>query len=186
MFDCVRQLTHHGRMARLENLLGAWSLTVADRMDAASAQAGLSPTDQAALVTLLAHPDRTVSWLGDVLALTSSGATRLVDRLVAAGWVVRSPGGDARQRSLRLTGSGQAAARRLVLAREQVLTECLSPLDDRARRQLERVLERMIASSTQTLSTAMRTCRLCDRTACRAEGQPCPLDHTKRQGERDD
>ncbi|MFL6166600.1 MAG: MarR family winged helix-turn-helix transcriptional regulator [Ornithinibacter sp.] len=173
-------------MARLENLLGAWSLTVVDRMADASRQTGLSASDQAAVVTLLVHPDRTVSWLGEVLALTSSGATRLVDRLVAAGWVVRSPGGDARQRRLRLTDSGEAVARSMVRARNEVLAECVAPLDERARGQLERALERMVGASTQAVSAAMRTCRLCDRSACRAQGHDCPLDHTKRQDERQD
>jgi DNA-binding MarR family transcriptional regulator len=172
-------------MARLENLLGAWSLTVTDRMAAAGRQAGLSASDQAAVVTLLAHPDRAVSWLGEVLALTSSGATRLVDRLVGAGWVARSPGGDARERRLRLTATGEEVARSVSRARREALTECLSPLDDRMRAQLERALERMLAASTDALPTAMRTCRLCDRSACRAGGHDCPLGHTKVSGRRD-
>lgn len=168
-------------MTRLENLLGAWSLTVADRMAAVGREAGLSPSDQAAVVTLLAHPDRTVSWLGEVLALTSSGATRLVDRLVAAGWVSRSPGGDSRQRRLRLTETGEEIAQRVVSARNEVLAGCVAPLDDRARGQLERALELMVGASTDDLPAAMRTCRLCDRSACRAEGRDCPLDHTTEQ-----
>ena len=173
-------------MARLENLLGAWSLTVADRMAAVGRQAGLSASDQAALVTLLARRDPTVSWLGEVLALTSSGATRLVDRLVAAGWVERSPGGDTRERRLRLTERGEVVARSVVRARNEVLIECVAPLDDRARRQLEHALELMVGASTHALPAAMRTCRLCDRSACRAEGRACPLDHTKRQEGPDD
>jgi DNA-binding MarR family transcriptional regulator len=173
-------------MARLENLLGAWSLTVADRIAAASRQAGLSTSDQAAMVTLLAHPGRTVSWLAEVLALTSSGATRLVDRLVAAGWVARSPGGDARRRQLRLTDSGEAVARSAIRARNEVLAECLAPLDDRGRGQLEHALERMVEASTRALPAAMRTCRLCDRSACRADGHDCPLDHIKRPEAPDD
>jgi DNA-binding MarR family transcriptional regulator len=173
-------------MARLENLLGAWSLTVADRMAAAGREPGLSASDQAAVVTLLAHPDRTVSWLGEVLALTSSGATRLVDRLVASSWVVRSPGGDARQRRLRLTDAGENVARSVLRARNEVLTECVATLDDRTRGQLEQALEQMVGASTRALPAAMRTCRLCDRSACRAEGHDCPLDHTKRQEESDD
>lgn len=166
-------------MGRLENLLGAWSLTVADRLGAVGREAGLSASDQAAVVTLLAYPDRTVSWLGDVLALTSSGATRLVDRLVKAGWVGRSPGGDARQRHLRLTEDGEVLARRVVRSREDVLTECLGPLDDRARGQLERALEQLVGASTGSLLPALRTCRLCDRSACRSSGHDCPLDHTR-------
>ena len=186
ILDCVRQLNHDSVMARLENLLGAWSLTVTDRMAAAGRQVGLSASDQAAVVTLLAHPGRTVSWLGEVLALTSSGATRLTDRLVAAGWVVRSPGGDARQRQLRLTDQGKAVAQSVIRARSEALTECLAQLDDRARGELEHALERMLGASTRALPAAMRTCRLCDRSACRAEGHDCPLDHTKRREAPDD
>ncbi|MDF1604745.1 MarR family winged helix-turn-helix transcriptional regulator [Nocardioides sp. YIM 152315] len=173
-------------MPRLENLLGAWSLAVADRMTAAGREAGLSASDQAAVTTLLARPDRTVSWLGEVLALTSSGSTRLVDRLVAAGWVVRSPGSDTRQRRLRLTADGEALARRVVRDRAEVLAACVAPLDDRARDHLERALERMVEASTDAFPEAMRTCRLCDRGACRAGGRACPLDHTKHRGDSHD
>jgi DNA-binding MarR family transcriptional regulator len=165
-------------MDRLANLLGAWSLTVADRLDSAGREAGLSTTEQAAVVTLLAHPDHTVSWLGEVLALTSSGATRLVDRLVRAGWVARSPGDDTRQRRLRLTEEGVAVAERVARSREAALAECLAPLDTRARAQLERSLELMVGASTGSLFPALRTCRLCDRSACRSGGRDCPLDHT--------
>src|SRR4051794_2863458 len=155
-------------------------------MASACRQAGLSASEQAAVVTLLAHPDRTVSWLGEVLALSSSGATRLTDRLVAAGWVVRSPGGDARQRQLRLTDQGEAVAQSVIRARNEALTECLGQLDDRARSDLEHALERMLGASFRALGGAMRSCRLCDRSACRGEGHDCPLDHTKRQEVSDD
>jgi DNA-binding MarR family transcriptional regulator len=165
-------------MARLENLLGAWSLTVTDRMAEVGRSTGLSATDQAAVVTLLAQPDRTVSWLGDVLGLTSSGATRLVDRLVGSGWVARSPGDDTRQRRLRLTRKGVATARKLVSARGMVLADCLAGLGPADRARLEQVLDQLLAASTPDLLPAMRTCRLCDRTACRADDQECPLDHT--------
>ncbi len=165
-------------MTRLENLLGAWSLTVTDRMAAVGAAAGLSGTDQAALVTLLAHPDRPVSWLGDVLGLTSSGATRLVDRLVAAGWVARSPGDDTRQRRLRLSRSGSTLARKLVGARGSVLADSLAELKAIDRARLEDILERLVGASASDPMPAMRTCRLCDRTACRSGNHECPLDHT--------
>lgn len=170
-------------MPRLENLLGAWSLTVTDRMAVAGSAAGLSGTDQAALVTLLEHPDRPVSWLGEVLGLTSSGATRLVDRLVSSGWVGRSAGTDTRQRRLRLTRSGSALARKLLAARGSALTESLAGLDAADRRRLEKLLERLVGASTPDFLPAMRTCRLCDRTACRTGG-PCPLDHTVPEAER--
>ena len=170
-------------MPRLENLLGAWSLTVTDRMADAGRSSGVSATDQAALVTLLAHPDHPVSWLGDVLGLTSSGATRLVDRLVSSGWVARSPGDDTRQRRLRLSRSGSALARKLVGARGSVLADSLAELGAGDRARLEDILERLVGASTPDLMPAMRTCRLCDRTACRSDNHECPLDHTVPESE---
>jgi DNA-binding MarR family transcriptional regulator len=165
-------------MSRLENLLGAWSLTVTDRMTAVGRSSGLSATDQAALITVHAHPDQPVAWLGDVLTLSSSGATRLVDRLVAAGWVGRSAGADARQRRIRLTRSGAALARKLASAREVVLADSLAGLGAGDRARLEGVLDRLLAASTADPLPANRTCRLCDRGACRSGGRECPLHHT--------
>ncbi|UMG91916.1 MarR family winged helix-turn-helix transcriptional regulator [Nocardioides sp. TF02-7] len=166
-------------MDRLGNLLGALSLTVSDRLAAVGRGHGLSVTDQAALVTLLAEPGRTVSWLGEVLSLTSSGATRLVDRLVAAGWVARSPGADSRQRRLLLTAAGTAVAQEVVDDRAAVLADCLGPLDGDDRARLERLLERLVGGSASDLVPALRTCRLCDRPACRSNDRDCPLAHTR-------
>jgi len=74
----------------------------------------------------------------------------------------------------------------VIRARNEALTECLAQLDDQARSDLEHALERMLGASIRALPAAMRTCRLCDRSACRAEGHDCPLDHTKRQEQPDD
>src|SRR5690349_24513011 len=108
-------------MARMENLLGALSLTVSDRLRAVGTDHGMSSSEQAALVTLASHPDVAVSWLGEVLGLTSSGVTRLVDRLVEHGWASRSTGSDARQRRLRLTSAGTKRAHVLLRERDATL-----------------------------------------------------------------
>ena len=164
-------------MARVENLVGAQSLAVADRLrDVGSAQ-GVSSSEQAGLVTLLAHPDHTVSWLGQVLGLTSGGATRLVDRLVARGLVARTSGPDARQRRLHLTSAGARRARALNAERLEVLEEVLAPLSPTERADLERLLARVVESLHTEHAPTLQTCRLCDRDACRT-GAPCPLDHT--------
>ena len=169
-------------MGRLENLLGALSLTVSDRAVGPGLAAGMSATDQAALVTLHAFPGRTTSWLGRVLGLTSSGSTRLVDRLVAAGWVRRAAGDDSRQRRLSLTAEGAARSEQLQEARQAMLTECVAPLDAHDRVQLEPVLERLVSSLTTSHLSALTTCRLCDRGACREKDVACPLDHTIPEG----
>jgi DNA-binding MarR family transcriptional regulator len=165
-------------MARVENLLGALSLTMADRLRGVGAGHGMSASEQASVVTLHAHPDRPVSWLGEVLGLTSSGVTRLVDRLVDRGWVTRSPGSDARQRRLRLTASGTKRARALLREREAMLADAIAPLTGAERADLETLLDRMVGALAVELMPTMHTCRLCDRTACRSGGEACPLDHT--------
>jgi len=165
-------------MSRLENLVGAFSLTVADRLVDETNTRGLSASDHAALVTLLAHPDRPVSWLGEVLGLTSSGATRLVDRLVAAGLVTRTAASDSRERRLRLTASGRRRATAALRARNETLASSIEVLNEAERDELENLLSRLVSSLTTDRQPALQTCRLCDRDACASGGNACPLDHT--------
>ena len=167
-------------MERLENLLAAQALALTDRLMGGSAgPAGrFSGSERAALVTLLAHPDHTVSWLGDVLVLTSSGITRLVDRLVAAGLVTRTVGTDARSRRVRLTRKGRSAARTVLQTRRTAMGEVLGALSERDRHELERLLELVVGNLAEANLPAMRVCRLCDRSACASGGGACPLQHT--------
>lgn len=168
-------------MSRLENLLGAQSLALADRLSAAevgSVGGTVSTTERSALVTLLAHPGRSVRWLGEVLELTSSGATRLVDRLVAAGWVTRTAGADARRRHVQLTSSGRATARAVLRARQAVLGAAVAGLSPRKRRQFEELLDEVVTGLASTRIPALHVCRMCDRAACTSEGRVCPLEHT--------
>jgi DNA-binding MarR family transcriptional regulator len=162
-------------MARLENLLGAYALAVADGLVSA---AGASASEGAALVTLLAHRGQTVGWLGEVLSLTSSGATRLVGRLDAAGWLVRSAGPDARERRLDLTVAGRQRAGEILEARHSALERSLAVLTAPDREHLEGLLGKVLAAVADERLPALRVCRLCDRSACRAAGQACPLQHT--------
>lgn len=164
-------------MARLENLLGAQALALTDRIRTAGPGSGTS-ADDAALVTLLSHPGHSVAWLGDILGLTSSGITRLVDRLDAAGWVTRTTGTDARSRRLQLTAAGRSRARAVLHARQAAMAAALDPLSDRDRRELERLLDLVVGGLARTLLPAMRVCRLCDRKACVADARTCPLEHT--------
>ena len=167
-------------MARLENLLGVHALGVVDRMTA------VTPTssESAALATLLAHPGQGVGWLGDVLGLTDSGSTRLVERLVADGLVRREPGADARSRTLTLTAPGRRRAREVLRGREQALAPVLEPLSGAERRTLERLLGKVVAGLAADRATGLRACRMCDRDACDAGVRACPLWHTVPEGDR--
>lgn len=160
-------------MPRLENLLGAFALALTDRLLGAAAPG--SASERAALVTLHAHADRPVSWLGQVLGLTSSGVTRLVDRLVAAGWVTRTPGSDARSRRLTLSAAGRDQAQVVLGARAEAMTAAVRGLTDADRAEFERLLGLVVRGLAGDAAEAMRVCRLCDRGACAAGGFGCPL-----------
>jgi DNA-binding MarR family transcriptional regulator len=80
-----------------------------DRMRAALARhAGVSATDLDALEHLEADGPLTQRDLGERLSITSGAVTMLVDRLEAAGWVVRKPHPSDR-RYIVIELSGQAA-----------------------------------------------------------------------------
>lgn len=169
-------------MARLENLLGVLSLAVTDGVTGGP---DLHPSARAVLVSVHAHPGRPVSWLRDLLGLTTSGATRLLDQLEAQGLVERQPGADARTKAVALTDAGTALALDLLDARERAIEAVLAPLDGGDRRLLEGLLERLVSDLTDDALAGERACRMCDRGACRTGG-PCPLDHTVTTGVRHD
>jgi DNA-binding MarR family transcriptional regulator len=167
-------------MDRLSNLLGAQALALTDRLLSAQGEGkeALSASERSALVTLYAHPDHPVSWLGGVLELTSSGVTRLVDRLVEQGWVSRVAGVDARSRQVRLTTAGRRRARTILETRRAAMTDVVDGLSQRDRDELDRLLEQLVGSLADTRLPAMQVCRLCDRRACVAGDRECPLQHT--------
>ena len=165
-------------MDRLTNLLGAQALAVSDLLLGAERGSREAVSERAALVTLLAHPGRPVSWLGAVLGLTSSGVTRLVDRLVAAGWVSRTPGTDARSRRLALTVEGRERAEAVLRDRRAALADVLAPLSAPDRAELERLLQLLVGSLADARPRALQVCRLCDRAACASGAAECPLEHT--------
>jgi DNA-binding MarR family transcriptional regulator len=162
-------------VARLENLLGAFALALTDRLLGAGPASPGSVSERAALVTLHAHADRPVSWLGQVLGLTSSGVTRLVDRLVAGGWVTRAPGRDARSRQLTLSAAGRDQARAVLRARDEAMAGAVRGLSEADRAELERLLGLVVRRLAADVSEALRVCRLCDRGACASGGFGCPL-----------
>src|SRR5829696_8333250 len=93
---------------RTANLLGALALEVAHaEQDAASAVVGQSGAAAAAIVVIAARPGLTLEYLRGPLGLSQPGVTRLVERLVGAGWVQRSGRGGRGGLELRLTPDGE-------------------------------------------------------------------------------
>ena len=171
---------------RLANLVGAWALAVADRLEGAtSAAAGRGGQAPAALVALHEFAGGgTIDELSEVLALTHSAAVRLVDVLVADGHVARRPAAhDRRAVSIVLTASGRTAAQRIIRARARAVEATLDGLTDAQRRSLTTLAERLTGDLTALRLDERRRgsapsrgwlCRLCDFETCgRPEGR-CP------------
>jgi len=158
-------------------VLGALALVLADRtVDAVAAASGQSLTAAAALSALhhfLGRP--TIDLLRQVLGLTPSGAVRLVDRLVEAGYAVRGPGDDGRSRTVTLTPEGRRAAERVTQARAAVLRDALAPLSPSDRATLGQLLGRMFTGLVRGPGATRWICRLCDTTACGRDAGHCPV-----------
>jgi MarR family transcriptional repressor of emrRAB len=157
---------------RTANLLGALALELARAQETATAavvdHAGGAA---AALVVIAASPNRTIEHLRHPLGLTQPGTTRLVERLVQAGWVERGRSPARRGLQLTLTTSGHAVVDRLLAARRAALTTALAPLTGTQQAQLSEILETLLASRVGDRADLERLCRLCERPCC----QQCPV-----------
>jgi DNA-binding MarR family transcriptional regulator len=87
------------------------------------------------LMAVAEHGTPTISGLATDLGLSTSSASRLCDRLEAAGWLAREPGyHDRRQIRVALTRHGQRLLADLAERRQQALAAVLKRMsrDDRA------------------------------------------------------
>ena len=112
-----------------------------------------------------------------MLAISQPATVRLVDRLVADGFLERCPGPNRRTLALVLTATGRETAVRLLAARADALIDMLAVLDEHEAPQLEALLAKLTARLAVDRPGALTVCRLCDRAAC-SQGPGCPLDHT--------
>lgn len=87
----------------------------------------------------------TMSELARQLGVTSGGATRLVDRVLAAGWVARRAcTSDRRVQHVRLTDDGRGVLQTALAAHRRDLAEHLtSRLSPADRTQLDQLLDRL-------------------------------------------
>ena len=164
-----------GRQIRQANLLGAFALAVVDRLHeelTAAGERGLSAT--AALIHLRLRPGRNIDFLARLLRISHPATVRIIDRLENEALVERRPGGDARSRALVLTRAGQRAAVTALKARLELLDDLLAPLTAAERRQLEPLLEKLLAALVHDRWDTRHTCRLCDYATC--EDPFCPVD----------
>jgi MarR family transcriptional regulator, negative regulator of the multidrug operon emrRAB len=157
--------------ARAANLLGALTLEAARLQETVHEPVGQAGAAAQALVTICAYPGRSIEQLRGPVGLSQPGAVRLVDRLVASGWVKRGGSRGRHGFELRLTAGGEAVVDDLLARRRAVLAELLEPLSEDERCTLERLLEKLLAARTGDRADLERLCRLCERRVCKR----CPV-----------
>lgn len=173
----------HGSQPRLENLLASLSLNLAEDSVAALERAsGLTGSATAGLLALEEFLDQThIGRLADALGLTHSGAVRLVSQLEAEGLAARRVGSDRRRVQVRLTARGRRKARAARSARDAIVRETTTGLDEGEAATLEALLAKLVETRVAARVADRRAgqssawwCRTCDFTACgRPEGR-CP------------
>ncbi len=88
----------------------------------------MAPSDAHALTEVVAREGLTQRELVDRLRLDRSSVSRLVDRLVARGWVEREDGPDRRTVRLAPTSAGRAVAAEVAGARAQRFADLLEAI----------------------------------------------------------
>jgi DNA-binding MarR family transcriptional regulator len=157
---------------RTANLLGALALELAHAQQAATNEiVDQTGAAAAALVVIGAAPGRTIEELRRPLGLTQPGATRLVERLVGAGWVERGETTGRRGLQLTLSAGGRTVLDRMHAARRAALIEALAPLSAEQQTQLSEILEALLAARVDGRDDLERLCRLCERRTC----DRCPV-----------
>jgi DNA-binding MarR family transcriptional regulator len=107
-------------------LLGLARMAMDASVRAADDQGGVSPVQLRALTALRQMKSANLAALAEEMGVTVSTTSRLVDRLVAAEWVERTPSPQNRREiSLSLSDAGRKMLRRYDRRRVQLLAECL-------------------------------------------------------------
>ncbi len=114
-----------------EALVGIWA-HVAENLDVR-----ISPTQLRALTAVGRYGDLNLSQLAEALGALPSSASRLCDRLEAAGLLTRDAGRPNRRAvSLRLTGEGQALLDQARRSRREQIAHVLEAMTPAGRAQL--------------------------------------------------
>lgn len=173
MLACVKQVSGPAPEA---NVVGAWALVAAERIEVAIREAGAgSHSAPAALSTIATFPGERSDAVGRVVGLSAPGLVRAVDRLVSENLVRRVQSTtDGREVRLHATARGRRATERLLAARAAAVSRLLQPLAPSERTQFLTLLDKLLRGAASNRNQAREICRLCDHLACeRTDG--CPV-----------
>lgn len=162
-------------LARVQNLLGAVSIGIGDRIqEAANECLGHAGETAAAVVQIGVMPRMSIEELSDALKLSHSATVRLVAKLVAMGLVDRTTGEDRREVRLALARKGKSTLKEIYAMRSRILGELTAGLSTKEMMALCGILEHILARIAPTLRDAVHICRYCDEGVCPQDR--CPMD----------
>ena len=141
---------------------GALALAVADSIASVSASFSPSGPATAVMVFLSMEPGLPISVLASRIRLSHAGTVRLIDRLEHEQLVERRRHiADRRARFIHLTNSGKKITEALLKAREQVISECVSPLSPNDLDILGMLSERLLVANGFDKDGSVSLCHLC-------------------------
>ena len=141
---------------------GALALAVADSIASVSASFSPSGPATAVMVFLSMEPGLPISVLASRIRLSHAGTVRLIDRLEHEQLVERRRHiADRRARFIHLTNSGKKITDALLKAREQVISECVSPLSPNDLDILGVLSERLFVANGFDKDGSISLCHLC-------------------------
>ncbi|MFS6530183.1 MarR family transcriptional regulator [Microbacterium aurugineum] len=133
----------------LIDALPAWQVLVVQFNEGVARQLGISTSDLQCLFVLSTHGPRSPSFLAEQIGLTTGSASRMVDRLLAAGLVTRETDAQDRRRVI-------VTATPLALAR---VADHYSPLNEQLRAHLTRLPDRSLTDMLSFVREAETTTR---------------------------
>jgi len=165
---------------RTVNLLGALALSIVDALNSVvEVNAGYGGEAPAALVTLGVDPGISINALRQILNLSHPGTVRLIDRLESEGLVERRSGTDGRTLALFLTEAGHERRQAILTERRHQLQLAMSALTQNDRKQLTKLLEKLLTAMTTSELRTFTICRLCEEEVCPTDR--CPVEQKYRQ-----
>lgn len=163
-------------MSHLENILGAFALTISDRLN--KRVLGTSHCSEGGVIALNQIGTRERPTIEDLRASldvdTHSAATRVIARLEADQLVTKTKSGeDSRFIQLTLTNKGVAVRNSILTERQNLLQEAISILTQDERQILEGLIKKILGGLPFDRGACDRTCRLCDTSVC--PDPDCPV-----------
>lgn len=156
-------------MQKALNILGAFSMALTDNVrSSVNRELGAGGETAAALIMIGPHPGLSMGELARALAISYSGAGRLMDRLEAEGLVVREASeGDHRSVVVKLTEAGEAKRVKMLAQREKALCDATTRLSPEEIETLGALLGKALGGMlTERDGQCYRLCRMCDESSC--------------------